>query len=260
MNDPHVESLEYDITSADWISYESPAPLAFKNELGTFRTSDGCLTVEPALHFPDEDDAQAAIAPFLRAWEIHRDLRSDIEEIRFRFRRAKVVDRNPPPPGSPKILRAKAGSFAVAGSSATLRITRRAYPGPPVEFEASTEVQMAYSRWLRFRSGSEPLQAMAYFVFTLITPDGPDEASKRLCVARRILSMVSQLSSTKGSADSARKFPRDGALNDLSGEEAAWLEAAIRMLIHRMGEVGKSATLKQIGWADLPALPDRAGE
>lgn len=101
---------------------------------------------------------------------------------------------------------------------------------------------------------------MAYFVFTLITPDGPDEASKRLCVARRILSMVSQLSSTKGSADSARKFPRDGALNDLSGEEAAWLEAAIRMLIHRMGEVGKSATLKQIGWADLPALPDRAGE
>jgi hypothetical protein len=75
--------------------------MTFANHVGRFDVREGKLIVEPADHFARKADARGVIEPFLRAWEIQADIDFNIGTIRFKFMRADVVDRDPPPPGSP---------------------------------------------------------------------------------------------------------------------------------------------------------------
>jgi len=256
MRDPHVERLLFEIGSEEGISYDSPAPLDFTNHLGCFDCRDGKLVVEPASHFADEDDARAVIEPFLHSWEIEADLDLNIGTIRFRFLRAEMVDRDPPPPGTSQVIRAKAAGVVFSTGDVTLRVTRRAYPVPPESFRATSDVQLAHSRWRAFRAGREPLQSMAYFVLTLIEAGagGRKNAARNLLIDAKVLDTVGRLSSTKGDANTARKVKRGGAFQDLTGAENHWLEQAIRRLIRRLGEAASGLAIQELRMADLPDL------
>ena len=63
-----------------------------------------------------------------------------------------------------------------------------------------------------------------------------------------MLDELSRLASRKGE----RKYPSDGPY---SGQEVNWLNAAVRLLIRRVGEEAAGVVeLRQITMADLPSI------
>jgi hypothetical protein len=257
VRDPHVCSLHYEASpSGEGISYHNPEPVSFSNHLGAFDLSDGKLRVVPVEHFPNEDDARQAVEPFLRAWEIEADLTSHIGMIRFKFDRAEVIDRNPPPPGSSQVIEVKGTSMGVASCSASLHLTCNRYPQPPTTFRVTPEVQHAYRRWLGYRLGKEPLQSMAYSVLTqLVQATGSRQgAARSFQIGMRVLDTIGELSSTKGDESTARKAPPGNEYQELSGSEKQWLEEAMRRVVHRLGEHASGAPLTPISLRDLPSL------
>jgi hypothetical protein len=229
-------------------------PAARGKNAGELR--DGKLTVEITEHFADEDDARRAIDPFLRAWEIEADLNSNVGMIRFKFDRADLIDRDPPPPGTPQFIHAKAVATGIAVGNASLHVTYRKYPRPPAVFRTTTEVEIAYHRWMGYRAGKEPLQSMAYSILTLLesSAGGRKRVAQTFQIDEAVLDRIGKLSSTKGDARTARKFRRGTVLQELSSPEKQWLEQAIRRVIHRLGEHASGAPLPQITLTDLPKL------
>ena len=88
------------------------------------------------------------------------DLRVNLGMIRFTFERADLIDRDPPPPGSPQVIQLRGiASLSMVGSL-SLDLTCRNYPQPPHSFRATPEVQHAYRRWIGFRAqGLEAISA-----------------------------------------------------------------------------------------------------
>lgn len=256
MRDPHVQKLYYEVSSGEGISYKDPEEVAFSNQLGAFNIRDGKLTVGPTEHFANEDEARQVIEPFLRAWEIETDLNSNVGMIRFKFDRAEVIDRDPPPPGTSQVIEAKAGEMIMLGESVSFHLTCSKYPQPPIAFRTTPEVEIGYRRWIAFRAGKEPLQSMAYFVLTLLesVAGGRQEAARIFYIDFPVLSTIGRLSSTKGDADTARKIPTGAVLQELSGSEKQWLEQAARRLIYRLGERASGVPLTRIRMSDLPTL------
>jgi hypothetical protein len=248
--------MHYEVRSGEGISYRDPEPVSFSNHLGAFDLSDGKLRIVPTEHFSDEDDARLAVEPFLRAWEIESDLTSNIGMIRFKFVRVEVIDRDPPPQGSSHVLKVKAGSMVLVGSSVSLHLTCSRYPQPPKAFCATPEVQHAYRRWLGYRSGKEPLQSMAYFVLTLLesAAGGRQAAASSFKIDAPVLGTIGRLSSTKGDESTARKAGPGNQFQELTGAEKQWLEEAIRRVIHRLGEYASGTLLTLISLRDLPNL------
>jgi alkanesulfonate monooxygenase SsuD/methylene tetrahydromethanopterin reductase-like flavin-dependent oxidoreductase (luciferase family) len=168
MRDPHVELLLYSVFAERGTEYVDPEPLAFENALGRFQIKDGKLQIEPAVHFGDVDEAKAAVGPFLQAWEIETDLVANPGTIRFRFETAQVIDRDPPPPGSPITVQARGVSLGTAFGQACIRCLRHSYPPPPEAFRANDDVEIAFQHWRNYRDDKEGLLAMAYFVLTVL--------------------------------------------------------------------------------------------
>lgn len=255
MRDPHVEEIYYQVNSGEGISYDNPEPISFQNHLGEFNLNGGKLQIIPAEHFPNGDAARHALEPFLQSWEIDADLTSNIGTIRFKFEKADVIDRDPPPPGSPQAIHLRTGSMIVMGLDISAHVTKKKYPDPPNAFYATPGVQHAHRRWLGYREGKEPLQSMAYFVLTLLerAAGGRQTASNLYQIDQYILRTIGRLSSTKGNETTARKVTNT-PFQELTGTEKHWLEEAIRRVIHRMGEHASGNPLTQISLSDLPDL------
>lgn len=256
MRDPHVQTVHYEITSGEDISYRDPPPLSFSNHLGTFDVAENELCVTPVEHFSDEAGARDAIEPFLRAWEIDTDLNRNVGMIRFKFDWVDMVDRDPPLPGASQVIYAQGASYVLVGSSATLHLTCSKFPDPPRAFRATPEVQHAYRRWLGFRAGREPLQAMAYFVLTVLesAAGGRPAAARAYQIDPDVLGAIGRLSSTKGDENTARKAGAHNQYQDLSAREKQWLEEVVRRVILRLGEHASGAPLSLITLKDLPAI------
>lgn len=268
MRDPHVEFLLYSVSAEGGTEYVDPEPLVRDTALGRFEINGGKLRIEPSEHFGDEDEARKVIDPFLKAWEVETDLVANPGAIRFRFETAHVIDRDPPPPGSPITLHARGGSIEVAGGQAHIKLLRRSYPPPPEAFRITPEVEIAFQRWRDFRDGKVPLLEMAYFVLTLVennpltvekvvgSPRKPShrrrKAAEALAVDLNILNTLGELSSAKGDAATARKVSPNTPFSGLSGSEKAWVEQAVQRLIRRLGERASGVALEPITIRDLP--------
>jgi hypothetical protein len=251
MNDPHVEYLYYDIgTDSESISYKDPPPLTFENKVGRFELKDGQLSVFPKDHFPNEQSARDIVSPFLRAWEVHTDLTANLGQIRFTYRNAKIIDRNPPENGV--IIQGTAASVVAVGCRATVQVTCQSYPDPPDNFATTSDVELAFARWLQFREGKEPLQSMSYFVFTLLEGNagGLKQAAETYQISRKVLVKIRELSSKKGDAKTARKAD----FIEMSGAEKAWLAAAVRSVVLQLGQYAAGKPLDRITLSDLPPL------
>ena len=258
VRDPHVQTMHYEVSSGTGISYVKPGAVSFSTQLGQFDLADGKLVIAPTEHFSNANEACSALDPFLRAWEIETDLNSTIGTIRFTYSSSEIIDRDPPPPGSP-VTCALTGVAALtfAGSLATLHITRSEYPPPPKAFSITPNVQLVYRRWLGYRAGNEPLLAMAYFVLTMIkSAAGNDQklAARLFANDLKILKKIGELSSTRGDESTARKAVAGKPFQGLTAIEKQWLEEAIRRVILRMGEHAFGGPLIQISLSDLPAL------
>ena len=257
MRDPHVERLHYEVGTGPGILFGNPPPLTFSNHLGHFDVQQGKLVVDVSEHYEDAPQAQAVIDPFLRSWEIQANLSSSNPgALQFTFLHADVIDLQPPPPGAGFVLEAEAGEYVIVGEALSMHVTQHSYPSPPQDFRTTSDVEIAYNRWRGFRAGREPLQAMAYFVLTLIQDAAGNRkrAAQTFQIAAQVLDTLGRLSSTKGDSANARKVKSGAAYQPLSGGESTWLDQAVRCLIRRLGEHASGATLHQLTMEDLPPL------
>jgi hypothetical protein len=126
-------------------------------------------------------------------------------------------------------------------------VTRESYPASPIDFSADPDVVSTWVRFEGFKNGHEPLPSMAYFCFTLLKHKygGQEEASKALAVHRDILRKIGDLSSNRGDPSNARKVTSQ-KFTPFTSAEAEWLDAAIRALIRRSGQVASGNSPQQL--------------
>ena len=256
MRDPHVEAVYFKVSSGEDISYKDPDPLKFQNHLGEYCLSDGVLKVVPAEHFGSGQEACQAIDGFLRAWEIEADLKKNPGTIRFTYSHVDLIDRNPPPPGKPQVVQAVGICSGVAiADNFHFHVALGRYPEPPERFSASEHAQHAYRRWLSYRNGQEPLQAMAYFVITLVEriAGSRAKACELFKIDMAVRTKMGDLCSERGSALTARKAQSAG-FDELSPIEKNWLEQAVKRLILRLGEQASGQSLDQITMENVEQL------
>ena len=247
----HVVSLRYALRSSDRVTYVNPPPVEFETEAARFRLAEGKLACEMKAHFPTAEAARTVVEPVLRAWEVDADLRWNRDELRFVFDVADIIDRTPAPPG---VIR---GAVYITGTgvltatgTVSVHVTRGRYPEPPSDaFRLNPDAESVLLRYRGYLDGREPLPAMAYFCRTVLGPGESAAATYR--IDKAVLKKMSELSSTRGDPSSARKAT---AKQPLSGPETAWLEAAVKMLIWRLGDTRKMAAFEWIRMSDLPML------
>ena len=258
MNSPKIESLAYQISSDPHTRYEHTEPTEFANALGRFRTADGMLTWWPEEDFSDIEEAKEVVASFLKNWEVYAAIQDRPGVLRFRFDHAELRRPALHDSGGGVVMAAVAAIALSAVASVT--VTRKKYPAPPVSFRATTEVELAFRRWRAYCEGREPLLSMAYFIFTVFVPENGrsrPEASVTFAVEESVLRTLSGLSSVRSGSD-ARKFTAANSV-PLSDHERAWLETAVRRLIYRLGEHAGGAALTSIRMDDLPQPPPIVG-
>jgi hypothetical protein len=255
MRDPHVTAIRFSIHAEGDNSFGAPRPLEFTTPLGLFRLEGGTLTVQPVAHYPTATAFREDLDTFLRSWEVQSDIQEGIGAIRFRYADADLVDRDPPPPGSPLVLQVEGAELIITADEARAHMTRHVYPKPPLNFTASTDVDVLFSRYARYKVGREPLQAMAYFVLTYlqVPAGGRTQAAAALAIDEPILDKLGELAAP-GDLATARKVQKRVPQRPLTGPETAWLEAAIKLLLLRIGELAAGTTVTLVTLKDLPPL------
>ncbi len=112
-----------------------------------------------------------------------------------------------------------------------------------------------------YRDGKELLLSMAYFCLTVVEIIGApglkgrqrrEVASKLFNIDVDVLNKLGALTSERGDRTTARKARPSPV--PLSDREQAWIEAAIKMLVVRVGEYSSGQPLSQITMAHLPFL------
>lgn len=260
MPDFHVSSLAYKIRASDSVTYLDPPPVSFETEDARLQLSGGKLRCEMKVHFATEAEARAAIEPILRAWEADADLQWNRGELRFEFERADVVDRSPVLPGENRamVCFASAADAICLVGKVTVHVGRARYPEPPRAFRINPDVESLLQRYRGHLDGHEPLLSMAYFCLTLVESKGGNKPRRASAAARYridqvVLSKLAELTSTRGDHITARKVTAT-PIRQLSGPEGAWVEAAVKMLIWRLGDIRKTTDLPLITLSDLPNL------
>jgi hypothetical protein len=230
----------------------------FEVETAAFRVSYGGRTVvvEMIEHHATVESARAAVEPYLRVWEIDDALKLGRPQISFGFERAVLIDRDPPPsfdPGLPENVEAAGIGSAEAFGIPTVTVPRP-FPKPPTGFALSPDLDTLFERWRGYLAGREPLQGMAYFCLTVLEIYGGESgAAERFSVSRNVLETIGNLSHT-GDPLTARKAR--AMSRPLNANGTAWLEAVVRALIRRVGEVAANpaGSFTEITMADLPPL------
>jgi hypothetical protein len=258
MRDPHVASLRYRFVAGETVSFDCPPPVERETEAFRMRLEDGVATFEMLEHHASEETARRRVEEYLRAWEIDVALRFGRGEVRFEFEGADVIDRDPPPPGTGVVIYAKAAMAAAGALTATGHVTRRQYPDPPDKFVVSPDVETMWYRYEGYLRGREPLATMAYACLTLLeaSTGGRNRAAKRYSIEIDVLRALGRLTSSIGDTETARKFKGLSERRPHTGAEKAWIDAAVKALIRRVGEwaFDPGASLPQITMSDLPKL------
>lgn len=230
---------------------DGAAPVERDGQGFSVRLAGGVLTAKMHDHFATEEDARRAVEAYLRAWQALAALEAGQVEFEFRFDRSEIIDRDPQP-GTVHL------PILLSGTSVfdvTLHAIRGRYPDPPDGFALDPDTETLFTRWQGYIEGREPLESMAYACLTILEMHGGRPgASSRFGVSQPVLRKLAHLASETGDLATARKITP--GLRPRTDAEQAWLEAAVKVLVRRAGEVAAApgASLPQITMADLPTL------
>ena len=250
-------SLRYRLESVSTVTFNNPP--AIKEETDAFRLNleNEKANFELKSHFASVEDAKNVVDSYLRAWELDVALRFGRQEIKFSFEDAEVIDRDPPPPPeSPKVIQVSGIVSATAFGTATVSVARREYPSPPKHFRVNPDVDTLWHRFEGYTQSREPLLAMAYFCLTLLEArtGGRKNAEKQYRIHKNVLDKLGELTANKGDERTARKLKKAGVPVPLTPMETHWIEAAIKAIIWRVGEMDANPSLDVITMSDLPKL------
>ncbi|HBP89305.1 MAG TPA: hypothetical protein DD706_16585 [Nitrospiraceae bacterium] len=157
MRAPHVIALHYTAVIVDSTDYDRAPSLEFEVLDFSLKLDKRRLLCSPKVHFSSAEEAREVIEEFLHSWEADVALRYGKEELRFRFMRADMIDRDPPPPA---LTNNRSGAVTVTGSGGiTCRghVSRCEYPDPPRIFRLTREADTLYKRYNNYKKGGEPL-------------------------------------------------------------------------------------------------------
>jgi hypothetical protein len=255
MRDPHVVSLRYRLETDKTVTFENPPSIERETNEFVAQLENGILTFRMKEHYPSVKAAREVVDKFLRAWELDVALPFGIGEMWFVYEDAHLIDRDPPPPGSPKVVSEPVTINMVLELSATDHLIRHKYPEPPERFRISPDVETLWHRYEGYLDGQEPLLSMAYFCLTLLEARAGSRgnAASKYAIEIDVLGKLGEPTSTRGDEKIARKA---NPLDNLKNEEKTWINAAIKMVIRRIGEYeyDPTASLPMIKMADLPPL------
>jgi hypothetical protein len=256
-NDPHVVALHYRLDHDETVNFSKAVPLEYETNDFKVRVENKKAVFTMKTHYGDVAAARAVVEKLTRAWKIQTHL-VDGHLIEFVFDHPDIINR------ADKLgdvtVYVQAGSYTITGGTPTVIVGRISYPPPPPTFTASEDVEAMHARYLRYRAGNEPLPSMAYWCLTRVEDSAGNNPGKRKDAATKyhvdldVLKCLGELVSEKGGSE-ARKAR--GASTPYTAAERGWIDAAVKLLIRRLGEVAHdpSAAHRQITMADLPALP-----
>jgi hypothetical protein len=257
MIDPHVERLHYRLETDSTLQFDKPSRISLKTPDFQLDLADGVLVLTPNGHFADEASARAAAQPLLDAWEISVALERGRRDMRFVFESADIMDRSPPPPGV-QVCNVGMAIEVDTAVGLTFTVIAHTYPEPPKGFVAGPEVVAMWHRYERSQSGGEPLASMAFACLSMAQHfhGGRKALAARLGIDLAVLDCLGQLSSEVGDRSEARKFDQSATFRPHTPAEKEWIQAAVRVLILRMGEraAGPNAALPPLTMTDLPKL------
>ncbi len=253
--DFHVVSLRYSLRPSDRVTYVNCPSVIFDREESLFCLAEGKLTCEMKTHFSTAEAARAVVEPILRAWEVDADLRLTRGELRFKFEGADIIDRSPAPPGVTHgcAYMVLPGLMVSGIGTVSLHVDRARYPEPPGTFRLDPDAESILLRYHGHLDGREPLPAMAYFCLTILEAKtgGRESAATAYRIEKAVLNRMGELTSLRGDRLTARKAT---GVQPLTGQERAWLEAAVKMLIWRLGDTRTLSNLPVITMSDLPMI------
>jgi hypothetical protein len=263
MRDPHVKSLRYLLRPSEGVTFDQPPALEWDTDDFHMILENNVATFEMQRHYPSKEAARQAVERYLRAWHIDMALRLSSPDFNCEFETAEMIDRDPPPPGTSQTIYAEAAMAGASALSAKAHVTKKQYPEPPRTFVLSSDAESMWNRYQRYLDGREPLASMAYFCLrtvegsTGIRRGARPEASRRYGISERVLSKLGDLTSNVGSERTARKPPPLTGRRDHTQQEIAWIEAAVKASIRRLGEFAydPARAWPQITMEDLPQLP-----
>jgi hypothetical protein len=254
MNDPHVNSLTYEVKAGTGAVFHATSPIKRATPDFDLVVKDGKAIFSFKEHFASEGAARQVAEAFIQAWQLWDGLERSPGELCFIFQGADVVDLAPEVSvPRPAIVEASATSMAVSWTTAVPTVSRD-YPPPPYGFIASEDVMVLYFQYEALLAGRMPLGTVAYFAHSLLEDRGGGRrgASKMHEIHLDVLRKIGELTSTKGGKE-ARKA--EGRRQSFSEPEKRWLTAVIRALIKRVGEVDAgSKTITQITMSSLPPI------
>jgi hypothetical protein len=258
MRDPHVFSLHYRLETGPQLAFNDPPPVEKETDAFSLRLANGQLRIEMKDHFATAEAARLEVEPFLRSWEIATALQHGANAIRFVFERAEMRDREPSPPGA-SVIQPMAAEAVLVGYLAVHRVTRRQYPDPPEAFVAVPDVLAMWERYEAFVTGrGDLLTNVAWWCLTTIERNsgGRARASARYAISDHVLVALHRLAHV-GDEKTARKRFAGQELRRHSPAETAWMEAVVKRIIQRVGELASDPAGKwpKLTMADFPNLP-----
>lgn len=242
MRDPHVQVLYFSADpESEGIEYTSQAPsVEWDAEQAHYLLKAGELTAWPKKHFASVEEAKAALLTELEAWEAHVDLMGRGNELRFHYKYAEVVDRDPPPPGIKTVHCGTAIAVITSNMKGHASIVRGNYPNPPSFARVDTDiVRDLIARYRQWQEGREPFASMAYAALTriIIRAGGRREAAKRYNISQEVIRRISELVSTgKGNPLEVRKFSQDGT-QPMPTADQNWLRKTVPAIITQVAIV-----------------------
>ena len=136
----------------------------------------------------------------------------------------------------------------------------RPYPQPPSTLRLDPDdpdVMTMYGRFKGYLLKREPLTGMAYFCLTMLEKHlskGRQAAAKKYGIKSDVLNKIGHLTAYRGGRAAARNA--SGIGDELTGDEARFLEEAVKRIIRRTAEVAHDPhkDYPQIKLSDLPQL------
>ncbi len=130
------------------------------------------LVLKMKTHHATAASAKAAVADFVRSWEILIGLNTGGgNPVRFEHEETEILDRDPPPDG----LSLQTKLVGRAYASGTIRVEQHIKPEqliPSSQFAVSPDVETLYNRYVQYLKGREPLIAIhGNFCFTVVRRD-----------------------------------------------------------------------------------------
>jgi hypothetical protein len=235
LNDPHVEALIYVIEHDKSVSYEKAAPLEEEYALFCLKIKDDKARFDLKEHYSVEQEARAAVLPFIEQWEFEASLAIGPDQFTLRFERSQIVDRHHTPGVHPVSASATSWHFNV--SSPTVTVSRQ-YPRPTSGDRldiSNKHVQRMFRLYESYRRG-RGLPVIAYLCYEEFAKLGASvkNAADRRQISLKLVEELRKIVNKKG-GDQARHA--DGIDHPLSQYETQLLEKTVTAMIVRAARV-----------------------